>query len=109
MAQVIYPSRFWPATPVSGAAAPSAPLPADVGLLSFGALAQTVESATSSGVQSLREASSSLEALDVSGADVCAHAETLEDLAHQLDRQMQALIDRTRDFTAALRGDLSEH
>lgn len=55
---------------------------------------------------SLRAASASLSRLETSGDEVCAHAETLEDLALQLDRQMQTLIDRTRSFTSALRGDL---
>ncbi|GAB3117972.1 hypothetical protein [Novispirillum itersonii] len=97
MAQVIYPQQFWPAAPQT------APVGTQMG---FNDLTGTMESASASGVLALQSASASLSELETSGGEVCAHAETLEDLALLLDRQMQTLIDRTRTFTTALRGEL---
>lgn len=93
MAHVIYPPQFCPSVR-QGLATGCA------------SLTGTLEAASASGVMSLRAATASLSRLETSGGEVCAHAETLEDLALLLDQQMQALIDRTHTFTRALRGDL---
>ncbi|WP_019646830.1 hypothetical protein [Novispirillum itersonii] len=94
MAHIIYPPQFHAAAPVH------------FDRMGFSGLTDTMEAASASGVSALHAASANLSRMETSGDEVCAHAETLEDLALLLDRQMQTLIDRTRDFTTALRGDL---